>query len=1080
MSEKTPYKEWNIKTGDIGDYASITQKVSPPELETGIYLVLACADDSFKIGSSLLSACFLNVTDFVLIGTAGFTTKTQDAYYDFIEGKGFNKISDEGFHFYTLNAKTGKPIGNVDLDVWTYLSQSSKRDYYFNLKTDKEGFTSLSLPVSVSPGAYNHYNVDPLAKSKKSFSYWSRSQYLSYSSPSPIELFIETDRPIYRPQDKVQAKVVIVWRTSEGFRTLGDKQSVTFSAYDPNDEEFFTEDVSLNEFGSADINFEIPKGRLLGEYRLSARCKDGLFENSSSIYFSVEEYKRPEFEIVLKPAVEAWKYNEQVKIEGKVTYYFGGPVPDAPIKYRIKRQTYIPWCYRYWFREYPEYAQEIATGELKTDSQDNFAIPFTPTPSQTYGGNIPEISQFIVEVEARDSGGRTIQAQETYKAGKNSIYLVIEPKKGFYLEKEEIEIDSKCLTINDTPAPGIGSYEVFTLADTPTKNLGDDYRGYWHWIPPLDVQLKDVPNEKLVANGKVEHDKEGKGTIKIPSLSQGAYRIILKSQDKWGKEVEQSKIFVVAKNLKEVVPVNAASVTLVEKDEYKIGDVARFVIGSGLGSGVYNIELWAGKHLLSHQLIDGNQKVRLIEIPVTEKMKGGFSLRWFGVKEFDVLYGQATISVPWKEKRLKVALTPFNKELKPGEEVSWGVKISDAENQPVKSEVLALMYDRSLEYYIESHNPWLDSLYALRTTPLSWAYALQEQNAANLPITEGLLEKLLKAFRQLPREPNLPGLRIWKTWVEGEEGEFLVEVAPAPMEVRKVRAEFRAELGKYEEAAKKVETRKEFADTAFFKPHIVTKKDGTGAFSFIAPEQLTSWRIKLFAFTKDVKEGTLTEEAVTKKDLMVRLDLPRFFREKDKGTVTAIVHNESDQLLEGELFIDITENEENINQNLKLKDNKKSFKIEPHSLNTFNWMIEIPQGVSTYKVQVAAVTDKLSDAEERELPILPSRQRLIESAFVSLSGSESKKLEISLKDDPTIINESMLLQIEPQLALSILNTIPFLIEYPYECVEQILNKYVPLSIINEVYKKYPAIQKAVSKIPERKTPTPPWEKDDPR
>ncbi|GAH72796.1 unnamed protein product, partial [marine sediment metagenome] len=256
-------------------------------------------------------------------------------------------------------------------------------------------------------------------------------------------------------------------------------------------------------------------------------------------------------------------------------------------------------------------------------------------------------------------------------------------------------------------------------------------------------------------------------------------------------------------------------------------------------------------------------------------------------------------------------------------------------------------------------------------------------------------------------------------------------------------------------------------------------KDGRARFTFISPEQLTSWRIKLFAFTRDVKEGTLTEESVTRKDLMVRADLPRFFREKDKGTVSAIVHNESEHPLEGELFIDITENGKTINSKLKLKDNKKHFTIQPHSLSTFNWLIEVPQGVSTYKVRVAAVTDKLSDAEERELPILPSRQRLIESALVALSGIESKRLEISLKDDPTRINESMVLQIDPQLALSILNTIPFLVEYPYACVEQILNRYVPLSIINEVYKKYPAIQKAVSKIPDRKTPTPPWEKDDP-
>ncbi len=1106
LSGKNPYKAWEMETGDEGTYMPINKTASPPELGAGIYLVLASGDGSFKIGSSLLSVCFLNVTDFVLIGTSGFTTKVQDAYYDFIENGGAEVINDEGFYFYTVNAETGKPVEGAGVDIYTY-SSHQPRTGFSDIRTDVNGRASLSLPVSVSPRSSNHYNVSPLASYRDSYSYWERNQPLNYSSPSPILLFIETDRPIYRPGHKVQAKVVAVWRTPQGFRTLSNdhKQSVTFTAFDPNNEEFFNQSVDLNEFGSANVSFEIPQGRLLGRYTLNAGCAVGRFDNAASVYFSVEEYKRPEFEIVLSPADEAWKYNEPVEIEGQATYYFGGPVPEAPIVYRIKRQTYIPWFYRYWFgQDYSTSAQEIATGELKTDAEGNFSIPFTPTPPpQAYSGNIPDIAQFLIEVEGRDSGGRTIETQESYKAGKNAIYFVIDPKKGFYLEKETIEIDSKRLTINDTAAPGVGSYEVFILADAPTGSQTYYRSGYWGWIPPLDIQLKDVPNGELVAEGKVDHDKEGKGMIKLPPLSQGAYRITLKSRDNWGQEVEQSKILVVAKNMEEAVPVNAASVTLTEHDEYEIGDAARFVIGSGSGSGVYHIELWAGQHLLGHQLIDGNQPVRLIEIPVTEKMKGGFALRWFGVKEFGVYYGQATISVPWKEKKLEVALEPFSKELKPGEEVNWGVKVSDAKKQPVRAEVLALMYDRSLEYYVTSHNLWLDSLYALRTTQVSWVYALLEQYAINLPVTEGLLDELLKAFRQPPEEPNLPGLRTWRTWARGDysgQGRprmLMRESVPAPMAapmeemdsvvagavVANAKAKLATSLEdseiRYEEVAKTVETRKEFADTAFFRPHIATARDGTGLFSFTAPEQLTSWRIKLFAFTGDVKEGTMTEEAVTRKDLMVRADLPRFFREKDKGTVTAIVHNESDQPLEGELFIDITEDGKTINQQLKLGDNRKSFRIEPHSLASFDWMIEVPHGVSTYKVRVAAVTGKLSDAEERELPILPSRQRLIESAFVALSGSESKVLEISLKDDPTRINESMVLQIDPQLALSILNTVPFLIEYPYECVEQILNKYVPLSIINEVYKKYPAIRKAVGKIPKRDTPTPPWEKDDP-
>ncbi len=1100
LSGKTPHKAWDVETGDKGNYTSINETITPPELDTGIYLTVVSNDKSFKIGSSLLSACFLNVTDFVLIGTAGFTTKTEDAYYKFIESDGADKVDDEGFHFYTMNAETGKPLSGAKLDIYSYSSRRSESKT-LNLGTGKDGDASLSLPVTVSPGTHNNYSIDPLANHENSYSYWGNGQNLNYSSPNPITLFIETDRPIYRPGDKVQAKVLVVWRTAQGFRTMdNDGKSVAFSAHDPNGKEFFNKDVDLTEFGSASADFEIPQGRLLGRYTLNARCSDGRFQNATGINFSVEEYKRPEFEITLKPATEAWKYDKPVEIKGQASYYFGGPVPEAQIKYRIKRQTYIPWFYRYWFgQDYSANSQDIASGQIATDADGNFTIPFTPTaPPQTYGGNIPDIAQFIVEVDGHDAGGRTIEAQESYRAGKNAIYLVIEPKKGFCLEKDTIEIDSKRLTINDTPASGISNYEVYTLADTPTNSQQYNYGGYWNWVPPLDVQLKDVPNGELITKGEVNHDKDGKGSIKLSPLPQGTYRIILKSKDNWETEIEQSKILVIAKNLEETVPVNAASVMLTEYNEYEVGDVARFIIGSGSGSGIYNIELWAGSHFLSRQLIDDNRLVKLIEIPVTEKMKGGFSLRWFGVKGFDVHYGQVTISVPWKEKKLDVALKSFDKVLKPAQKARWVLKVNDAENQPVKAEVLALMYDRSLEYYMTSNARWLDSLYTLRTTQTYWAYAVLEQYAQNFPITEGLLDELLKAFRQPSKEPNLPGLRTWRTWARGhyvqEKSMSLRSAMPAPMMEMDsvalpavagaaVEQKAEAESGEFlfDESAKKVEARKEFADTAFFKPHIVTTgTDGQAQFEFTAPEQLTSWRIKLFAFTKDIKEGTLTEEVATKKELMVRADLPRFFREKDKGTVTAIVHNESDNILKGELFIDITENDKSINQKLKLGDSKKSFEIKPHSLANFDWMIEVPDGITTYKVRVVAMTDKLSDAEERELPILPSRQRLIESALITLSGSESKTLDISLKDDPTRINESMVLQIDPQLALSILNTLPFLIEYPYECVEQILNKYVPLSIVNEVYKKYPALQKAVAKIPDRKTQTPAWEKDDPR
>lgn len=1118
-SEQNPQKEWNVQTEDKGDYKTFKQIIDPPALEPGIYLVLASADDSFKLNVSLIQTCFVNVTDLVLVGTAGFSTKTLESYFLCVEGTGECKINDEAYRFYVLNAQTGKPEKEVDVKVRVRENYGNERDY--NFKTDEKGFVRLPLEASIllyehGYYKYNSYDADPLAKKGESFSYWNYALSFYYQAPNPITLFIETDRPIYRPGQKLQAKVVAVKKTAQGFKSLPKDQSIHFSAHDPNGKEFFTADVKLNDFGSAVTSLEIPMGRLLGHYSLEASCKDGRFEGKTTASFSVEEYKRPEFEIVLAPAQEPWKYTHPVEIKGTAKYYFGGPVPNAPIKYHIKRQAYIPWCFRCWLSEnYSGEEKEIASGDAKTDEKGEFVIPFTPTapPKRADQGQIPDMSSFKVLVEGRDAGGRTIEAQLSYKAGKNAVYFVMEPKKGFFLESEFIEIESKQLTINDTASVGKSSYEIFLLANVPAKSLKDTknyYRNEWEAIPPLDVQLKDVPNDKLVGSGEVEHDKEGKALIQSKPLSQGTYRVIEKTKDVWGEEVKQEKIFVVAKNTQEAVPVNAASVTLTDKDEYEVGETATFILGSGLASGIYNVELWTRNYLLSHELIETNQPVKMIEIPVTERMKGSLTLRWFGIKNLEGHYGQATVTVPWKEKKLSLSLEPFNKELKPGEEAAWGILVKNNKGEPEDAEVLSLMYDRSLEYYAKSNNPWLDTLYQSQPASYPKADSAFDPDVTDVRITSGLLDQIMREFREPIKEMKPPMLRTWATWAYGgyyarhrglREGGVRMDVeeekAAAPMmageaapagpaqglaSVSKAKREV-AGRGGSEQESEKVEARKEFADTAFFLPQLATErgaKSSRAKFSFKAPEQLTSWKIKAFAFTKDIKEGTLTEEAVTKKDLMVRLDLPRFFREKDKGTITAMAHNESDVALEGDLSIEVTENGKLINDKLHLVENLKHFKVEPHQMQSFNWSVEIPEGITTYKVRAVAKNANLSDAEERELPILPSRERLIESAFISLLGNESKKLEIKLKDDPTRINESMTLEVDPQVTLSLLNTLPFLVSYPYECVEQLLNKYVPLAVMNKIYEKYPSIQKAVGKIPKRTTVTPAWEKDDPK
>ncbi|MBN1383458.1 MAG: hypothetical protein JW983_01075 [Elusimicrobia bacterium] len=1097
-------KAWTHNTGDKEDHKYISSAVTPPKLEPGIYFVLACADRFFKVNFSVMSASFMNITDLVLIGTTGFRDDVEKAYYDFIEKNGPFNINSEGIHFYTVDAKNGKPVSGADIYLYCYYSNKSHNT---ELVTDLSGTAHQSLNVNVDPGecpggSGNYYSIDPLAKHRGSFAYWQSQDSLFYSSPNFAELFIEADRPIYRPGQEVRAKVVAVKRTSAGFKVLSNKE-IRIMARDANGKEFFSETKKLNSYGSTDISFKIPEGRLLGNYSIEAVFYDR-FYGSCNINFSVEEYKRPEFEVIMEEAKDSWKYNKPVSINGSVKYYFGGPVPDANINYRIYRTWYLPWCFRYWFQFYSPGKEEIASGELAADENGNFDIPFTPTPapSAVLYKYLPDVSRFVVEVDARDEGGRTITGSKTYTAGKKAVYLNIEKAKGFFFSSKPVKLSIKRQTLNDTPVSGKGTYEIYRITSTSIPDLPDSrYRSGWSsWVPPLEVQFKDVPNAELYSQGNVEYDKNGIAELKLKPLPAGTYRFVAKTRDKWDEEVEQSAIVIIADNdEKKSVPVYAPSVTLLENDEYSVGDTAELLIGSGRCSGTYHVEIWAGRHLLLNKLIDNGIPVGLVKIPIIKEYKGGITVRWFGVNNMQTYHGKVDIPIPHREKKLTVELDPFKKELKPGEKQTWGLKIKDYKKRAVNgAEALVLMYDRSLEYYMKTDNPWLNVLYNPRPSPDSGADSNLIYYARDIPVTEGLLEKIFKSFRDYGEKPSPPSMRTSRTRISvgRKKGKVLKCEVHSEAEYRCLDEAIAGEMLGYdkfgidslsilsskEKFAKKPEVRKAFNETAFFKPEVVTGKNGKGTFSFTAPEQLTGWRIKVFAFTPDIKEGRLTEEAVTKKELMVRADIPRFFREGDNGTVSAVVHNESDRTISGRLSIEITENDNPVINKLKLTGPEKTFKIEPHSLKSFDWMVQIPDGITEYKIRVTAVSKKLSDSEERNLPILPSRQRLIESRFIVLDGNSTKKMKVDelLKEDSTRINESMVLQIDPQLTLSILNSIPFLINYPYECVEQLLNKYVPLAVMNGIYKKYPEIAEAVKKIPKRKTTTPAWEKDDPR
>ncbi len=1113
-----PDFQWSAATGDAGKHEYLYVQVAPPAWGEGIYLVAACSSDSFKTGETLWCSGLVNVTSLMMVETPGLSMKSRSAYYDLLSGKGGKTVSDSVYRYYTLDAATGKPVDKASVFAgWSAENTGWKRTA---LTTDAKGAASLNLNVSVSPGTYGYYYAYPLAKKGASYSYARDDASFWYDQPYSLEFIVQTDRPIYRPGDTVMAKISGVRRTADGYRTLDKTFSVAISAYDPNGNAIFEKSIVLNEFGSADVSFPVPKGKLLGRYGLNVQANKGVFTGSSGTGFQVEEYKRPEFEIVFDPADKPVQFGRQTEISGAVSYYFGGAAADSEVGYRVTCSSYVPWYFRSWFfgGGYGSGSREIASGTIRTDSEGRFRVSFTPKqediqlPEWLRGGLAPEIIQYSVNVEARDSGGRTITGSTSCRAGKNGLYYTVEPDKGFFMETETPAFDAGCLSVNDKPLSGKASYEVHELKNPKLRTWEEMGYGYYSdgrfqtGLPGAEYQLKDAENARLAERGTVEFGKDGRARISLGRLAPGAYGLAVKGRDESGAEVSQRKIFLVVNASGRDVPVNFTAVTLMDRTGYNVGETAHALIGSRFTSGTYVVELWAGGYFIRSMLLDDARPVRTLDIPVTAEMKGGFTLRWFGVRDLETYYGEESAEVDWSEKDLTVRLEPFTETLKPGEKASWGVKTVDAAGKPVKSEVLVLMYDRSLEYYSTGNGGSYSGLYAANPSPETAGSTAFTPRFFPYPLSnKSELYRQLYVETVIPEE-KLPGFRTDATYVlyknksfglraSGYSGDSEMlfdlaeeksvakpEAAAAPAPVTALEPVGGDKDGRARQeglSAPAVQARQAFADTAFFLPHVTTDAKGEGRFSFTAPEQLTGWKIRTVAFTPDVSWGELEETAVTKKDLMVRLDLPRYFREKDKGTVTVVVHNESDKPMTGQVWIDVQENGSSILNKIKLVGGNKSFTAPARGLAAFDWSVEIPDGIGAYAVRAVVKAGDLTDAEERQLPILPSRQRLIESAFAVLKGSESKTVSIAAGADPTRINESVTLEIDPQLAMSLLGTLPFLIDYPYSCVEQSLNKYVPLAIVNEIYGKYSEVKKAVAKLPKRATVTPPWEDKDP-
>ncbi len=714
--------------------------------------------------------------------------------------------------------------------------------------------------------------------------------------------------------------------------------------------------------------------------------------------------------------------------------------------------------------------------------------------------------------------------------------------KNFFLKNAPVEIKVLRSNLDGVPRAGKGRWQIFQLkgpeeallpVEQPRlirtsenrpegyQTAGDKERERWQPNYQVESVLMQWPASTLEAKGSLQHNEKGEAQIRVPHLKPGAYRLMYETTDDFGEKFEIKKEFLVADS---TMKLPLPAIFQLETSSVKVGEKARLLVHSGLKNQMIILEFFrSGKSFERRQLISGADP-SLLELPITEKERGGLGISMSILRDNQYVQLAQPLLVPWDNKELKVTFSSFRDRLRPGQEEHWTVKVADPTGKEVAAnaaELLAYMYDRSLDTFAPHFPANPLQLYPNR------AYAQWSRPSLGIAPTEWLRSN---GFTTGPSAPSLvrdqlqffSGYGIGGPGVRGRQYDRLAqyskiaEMAPSPAApaakaingvvggvpgrvpggalggiADAVKVERDEKMKEMEVVGQKppvpVELRSNFSETAFWQPHLLTGSDGSVSFEFKVPDSVTAWKVWVHAITRDLKSGSATEDTRTVKDLMVRPYLPRFLREGDLAEIKVVVNNASDKELQGKVDFDIVEvgTEKSLLPQFGMKPEDatgRPFTVAAGKGANLTFPIKTPVQLGQIAFKVTATSGDFSDGELRPIPILPGRMHLAQSRFVTLKDKANRVLtfaDLARNDDPTRIQEQMVVTLDSQLFYSVLSALPYLVNYPYECTEQTLNRFLSTGILSSLFKSYPAVEKMARDFSKRETQLETWDAADP-
>ncbi|MBI3039373.1 alpha-2-macroglobulin family protein [bacterium] len=611
---------------------------------------------------------------------------------------------------------------------------------------------------------------------------------------------------------------------------------------------------------------------------------------------------------------------------------------------------------------------------------------------------------------------------------------------------------------------------------------------------------------QVVSEESITTDANGSGQAKF-SLKPGAYRVIGKTSDRFGKELQSPLELIVFEPTSKQFPVKVPNMFLTQSDSVEVGDTFRAIWGTGYSKGRAYIEIEHRNNLLKAYWTNEGKTQALIEIPVSEDMRGGFTVHVTQVRENRAFLESRHVNVPWSNKDLSLSFSHFTSKMQPAQKETWMIKIKGPGAEMKAVEMAATLYDASLDAY--APHSWLAKFGFFRTDySTAWKhFANRARPLENIYYdwNEGWGAQS-RIYYQFPHEINI-NFGGYGYYTESEEGlggmgvERKAEGRGAPMpamspsmqmadsmvsEKESNKSAKREKLSYADEAPgaahppsesrgdaaqeptpdlSKVSARTNLNETAFFFPHLAVEGDGAVNMTFTMPEALTTWKFLGFTHGLNCESGGLLGETITQKDFMVQPNPPRFLREGDELVFTAKVTNLSESRQKGKIRLSLRDatNDNSRDSAFGLSAPDLDFDVPPKESRSVGWKLIVPDGPGIIAYKVVAASGKLSDGEEAMLPMLSRRIFVTESLPLPIRGPATKgfkfqKLLDSSKSS-TLVTQSLTVQVTSNPAWYAVQALPYLMEFPHECSEQLFNRFYANSLARFISNSDPRIRK---------------------